>query len=399
LENPFVEKTLRSTHWITQVDGDVLEIGGPIRTADGRRAGHLFVQFSLAEPLRVLNDTNKRDLLVAAMWLVLGVFLTAIFSGSFTRPIVALAEANRQIAAGRLDTRVAIGRDDELGSLARSTNEMAGALQKSLAAERRAREELLQVNQNLEQTVAQRTAQLGAANRELLNANQMEADFAAMIAHDLRSPLTSVVSTAAMLEDGLIGPVTGEQARWLAKIQTSCRQLEDLVNDFLDLSKIEAGRINLGKERFNLNGLIQAGIESYWPLAKENGILLHARLEPGLAEVEADPRRIEQILTNLLSNAIKFTPAGGAVEVGSRRGTDSSIQMWVKDAGVGISPDEMGQLFQKYSQASGGRNSKHSGTGLGLLICKMIAEAHGGSIRVESEVGRGSTFTVSLPAG
>ena len=232
---------------------------------------------------------------------------------------------------------------------------------------------------------------------ELEKAKEMQADFAAMIAHDLRSPLTNVVSTAAMLEDGLLGPINEEQKKWLAKIGTNVHSLVDLVSDFLDLSKLEASRIDLVKKNVDLEQLIRNNIDNYLLVAQAKKIVLRPSVDPALPQLMADPRRLDQVLSNLLSNAIKFTGEGGEIEVGASRRNGKEVWVWVKDTGVGIPPDELGLIFEKYRQSASGKTSSHKGTGLGLVICKMIVEAHGGKIRVDSEEGKGSTFTVTIP--
>jgi signal transduction histidine kinase len=240
-------------------------------------------------------------------------------------------------------------------------------------------------------------AQVKRQAEELKKANELQADFTAMVAHDLRSPLTAVMSTSALLEDGLLGPVTEEQKKWLGKIETTCRKLVELVNDFLDISKIEAGRLDLIREKIDLYELVRGSLENYLPLAKVKNISLSSVVDPNLPRISADPRRLEQVISNLLSNAIKFTPEGGAIEVGASPQNSHGVRMWVKDTGTGISPDEITQLFEKYRQTASGKISEDKGTGLGLVICKMIAEAHGGEIAVQSKPGYGSTFTVTLP--
>ena len=200
-----------------------------------------------------------------------------------------------------------------------------------------------------------------------------------------------------MLEDGLLGPVSEEQQKWLAKMQAMCHNLVDLVNDFLDLSKLEAGHVHLRKERVDLHQLIRNNVETYLPLASHKSIALVEQIEPDLSPVEADPRRLDQVLLNLITNAIKFTPEGGKIEVGAGRDDGAGIKLWVKDTGAGIAPEEIISLFQKYHQTTSGQTSSKKGTGLGLVICKMIVEAHGGGIWVESEPGKGSKFTVALP--
>ena len=232
---------------------------------------------------------------------------------------------------------------------------------------------------------------------ELEEANKAQADFAAMIAHDLRSPLLNVVGAAGMIQDGLFGPVNEEQKKWLGKIEASSRNLVDLVSNFLDLSKLEAGYIDLVKEEIDLKELIRAGIENYLTLAREKKISLKDQVDLSFRRIQADPRRLEQVFANLLSNALKFTEEGGTVEVGASQESGAEVKAWVKDSGVGIPADEIAKLFQKYRQTTSGKTAKQKGTGLGLVICKVIVEAHGGKIWVESEEGKGATFTFTLP--
>lgn len=231
---------------------------------------------------------------------------------------------------------------------------------------------------------------------ELDKLNKLQADFAAMMAHDLRSPLTSVISTAAMLGDGLLGPVSEEQKKWLAKIEANCLQLVEIVNDFLDLSKIEAGHIALAKQLVDVRELVRSTVETYLPLANGKKIVIRDRLDANLPLLEVDPKRMDQVLSNLISNALKFTPEGGEIEVGAKR-ENGGVRLWVKDNGLGIAPEEVKTLFQKYRQASAAEESAQRGTGLGLLISKLLVEAHGGRIQVESALGKGSTFTVVIP--
>ena len=245
---------------------------------------------------------------------------------------------------------------------------------------------------------AQLYAQTKTQAIELDKANKLQADFAAMIAHDLRSPLTSIMGAAEMMDAGLVGTVNEEQKKWLGKIQATGRKLVDLVSDFLDLAKIEAGHIGLVTEDMKLEALISSTVENYLPLAQEKGIALR-NLTPSLPAIHADPRRLDQVLCNLLGNAIKFTNQGGSVEVGACLGEVAEVKVHVKDTGVGIPKEEIAGLFQKYRQATSGKAYGKKGTGLGLVIAKMIIEAHGGTISVESEEGRGTAFVFTLPVG
>lgn len=226
---------------------------------------------------------------------------------------------------------------------------------------------------------------------------KLKADFTAMIVHDLRAPLTAVMSGTAILEDGLVGPVNEEQKKWLAKVGANSRTLLNLINDVLDLSKIEANRLDLIKEEVDLEELIRNSLEDFLVLAQDKKISLKSRIDRPLPKIKADPRRLGQIFANLISNAIKFTGEGGDIEVGAVREDAAEVKLWVKDVGIGIPAQEMNDLFEKYRQTTSGKTSKHKGTGLGLVICKMIVESHGGRIWVESKEGKGTTFFFSLP--
>ena len=233
---------------------------------------------------------------------------------------------------------------------------------------------------------------------ELETANKLQADFTAMIAHDLRSPLMNITGVAELMMQGTFGGVTEEQKKWLLRIQANSRTLVDLVSDFLDVSKLESGYVEVRKERVDLAELIQMSIENFRVLAQEKGISIRDAVDLSLSAVHVDPRRVDQVLSNLISNAVKFTAERGQVEVGAAMADAAQINVWVKDTGVGIPADEIDQLFQKYRQGGNAKRSSQKGTGLGLVICQMIVEAHGGKIWVESQLGRGSTFFFSLPA-
>jgi PAS domain S-box-containing protein len=244
----------------------------------------------------------------------------------------------------------------------------------------------VEVNAHLQEEIEER-------NR----AEKTLADFTAMVVHDLRSPLSNVVSIAESLQDGLFGQVNEQQNKWLWKIETNCKSLIEHVSDFLDLSKIEAGHIELVNKPVDLKALIQEILVEHSIQADQRQISLRNKIDRELPTIRLDPRRVNQVLSNLLNNALKFSDDGGDIEVGAGRGSGNEINVWVKDAGIGIDSDEIGQIFEKYRQVSSGRNSGHKGTGLGLVICKKIVEAHGGRIWAESQKGKGATFFFSLP--
>lgn len=232
---------------------------------------------------------------------------------------------------------------------------------------------------------------------ELEQANKLQADFTAMIAHDLRSPLMNITGIAEVMIGGMFGSVSEEQKKWLSRLQANGQSLIDLVSDFLDVSKLESGYIEVKRERVDLTNLIQKTIENFRVLAHEKRISISDAVDLSLPTMHVDPRRMDQVLSNLISNAIKFGGDGGETEVGAALADATEVKVWVRDNGVGIPADEIGQLFQKYRQGGNAKCSSQKGTGLGLVICKMIVEAHGGKIWVESEPGHGSTFFFSLP--
>jgi signal transduction histidine kinase len=234
--------------------------------------------------------------------------------------------------------------------------------------------------------------------RELEKANQLQADFVAMIAHDLRSPLMNISGAAEVMMKGMFGGVNDEQERWLGKILANSHSLVDLVSDFLDVAKLEAGYIQLALEPMDLRELIDKSLDNFFFLAQKKQIALTKSVPGFVPLVQGDRRRLEQVINNLMSNAINFTPAEGRIELGLARADDAQVNVWVKDSGVGIAHSEITKLFEKYRQCSNIMESGHKGTGLGLVICKMVVQAHGGRIWVESEQGKGSKFSFSLPA-
>ncbi len=222
------------------------------------------------------------------------------------------------------------------------------------------------------------------------------ADFTALVAHDLRSPLSNVVSIVDSIREGLFGPVTARQEKWLWKIQTNCHSLIQHVSDFLDLSKINAGELQLVKAPAHLASLLDDCAQEFAIEAEKRRIALRTEIADGVRTFPLDQRRINQVLGNLLSNALKFTEAGGTIEIGAGVVGGANVVVWVKDSGAGIPEDEIDRVFDMYRQTQSGQESYHRGTGLGLAICKKIVEAHGGRLWVESEAGKGSVFYFTL---
>ena len=235
--------------------------------------------------------------------------------------------------------------------------------------------------------------------KSLWEIDRIKADFTSMILHDLRSPLAVVKAYGEILRDGLAGPIETRQKEFVGRILSSTEKILALLNDVLDVSKIEAGKLEIAPETVDLRPLLNRVVADFSILAQDKNVQLMSEIHPGLPAAGVDPGRLEQVLNNLFSNAIKFTPGKGRIVLkAGPAGQPDWILIEVTDDGPGISPEETQKLFRKYEQAKAGQSSKTKGTGLGLVICKMIIEAHGGKIGLSSSVGRGSTFWFTVPA-
>jgi len=260
---------------------------------------------------------------------------------------------------------------------------------------KQAEEELLKYREHLEEIIKERTEELVIAKERAEAADHLKSVFLATMSHELRTPLNSVIGFSGVLQRGLPGPLNEEQKKQVAIIRASGDHLLELINDVLDISKIEAGQLQASIEPFNLREVIQKIARLIKPLAEKKDLRFEVEIANDVSSVTSDRRRVEQIILNLLSNAIKFTDEG-MVRVTSRRdGQDVAIA--VIDTGVGIKPDDLRKLFKPFQQIDTGLDRKFEGTGLGLSICKKLLDLLGGRIAVQSEWGKGSTFSFTLP--
>ncbi len=247
----------------------------------------------------------------------------------------------------------------------------------------------------LEEQVTERTAELAAAMEQARAADRLKSAFLATMSHELRTPLNSIIGFSGILLQELAGPLNDEQRKQLSMVRDSSRHLLALINDVLDISKIEAGQLTLDPMTFDLPSVIGKSIDSIAPLARQKGLELRRSIDGEVTTIHTDQRRFEQILLNLLNNAIKFT-ARGYVEVRCCSDGDQ-YQVAVADSGIGIGEEDLAELFQPFHQIDSGLTRSHEGTGLGLSICRRLVELMGGTIGVTSRLGEGSVFTVRLP--
>jgi PAS domain S-box-containing protein len=266
------------------------------------------------------------------------------------------------------------------------------------ATERKnAEERLRRVQEEYTQRLAETNAELAMTNREIERANRLKSEFLASMSHELRTPLHTIIGFSELLGEELEGPLNEKQQRFVQHIHKDSLHLLELINDILDISKIEADRLELRPEPFDFTALVAESLASIRSLAEAKSHILETALDVPTA-VEADRLRIKQVLVNLLSNAIKFTPEGGRIRLEARV-QELFVVVSVSDTGVGIPVEEHDSIFDKFHQVGATTKGIREGTGLGLAITKRLVEQHGGMIQVESKPRQGSTFRFTLPLG
>jgi signal transduction histidine kinase len=310
--------------------------------------------------------TSSRDVFigVAVGAIVLALLLGAVLSWSLIAPIQRIDARLAGIASGDFSRHVDVPNRDELGALGTNVNRM--------------NDELRRLYKELEAT------------------SRHKSEFLANMSHELRTPLNAIIGFSQVLRERLFGDVNAKQEEYLDDILSSGNHLLSLINDVLDLSKVEAGQVELELAQFSLRDALERGVIMVRERATRDGVEIAIAAAPGVDVVEGDERRIRQVIFNLLSNAVKFTPPGGAVDVSAAQ-INGEVRVSVADTGPGLAREDHERIFDEFQQTEAGI-AQREGTGLGLALSKRLVELHGGRIWVESELGQGSRFVFTLPA-
>ncbi len=347
----------------------------------------------MPDPTQNALAKNRAIFLATA---VMTVFLSMIASYVIVRyvivkPLKHLRDTSDEISRGNMEARAEIHTADEFEDVAVAFNKMVRHLVSTQA-------ELKTTNAELDGKVDE----LAQANMRLYEMNRLKSDFLATMSHELRTPLNSIIGFSEVLDS--IKSLDDKQRRYVQNIQKSGRMLLDMINDILDLAKIESGKMELRLADFRIEGVIQAQCDFFRPQTERKNIDLDIEIEPDLPDMFQDQAKVQQMLSNLLSNAIKFTPEGGRINVRAKRDPEGGeLLLTVSDTGVGIAEEDQAAIFEKFRQGTAvmaqgdAITREYSGTGLGLSIVKELCKLLGGEVSLESELGRGSTFSVHLP--
>jgi len=388
-------------------DGKMVHVMQPV-DVDGRSIGRLYLGFSLEELQVRIAKTQRTTALVSLLVLIAGLVIVFAISLLLTNPLQHLTQTVEQISEGDLTKRSQIASRDEVGQLSATFNAMVDKLQT-------AQTELESLNLGLENRVLERTKDLQREiqERKLIEqelliekdraeaANRAKSEFLASMSHELRTPLNAIIGFSQVLNDRLFGELNDRQAEYIKDIETAGEHLLGLINDILDIAKIEAGKMELESSSVEARDFL----EHCFVMVKEKCVKRQVGLELDVADglnglrVSADVRKLKQVMYNLLSNASKFTPAGGRISVRAKR-DDEKVVISVADTGIGLEPDNLEKIFEEFFQVTGGIKDKTPGTGLGLSLARKLVELHGGRIWAESEgLGKGSRFNFEIPIG
>ncbi|MBH0203145.1 MAG: HAMP domain-containing histidine kinase [Nitrospira sp.] len=346
------------------------------------------IGLSTAHLQHSLGQLLCQTVIITLSTLAVGLAVVVVLARRITVPLHALTTAATKLAAGEAVPPMDIRTRDEIGTLTRVFNTMAEALQSR-------EHELRELTHSLESRITARTEELIAANAKLKELDRRKSFFVSTASHELRTPLTSMKVHLANLRDGIDGAVTFDQQQSLLRVESNLSRLQLLIEELLDLSKIEMGQATIRLEPVTLGPMIAKTVEELHPFTSERRVTVRISLPSNLPTVPADPGKLRQILLNLLHNAVKFTPTDTIVDVTVTRISADEIRVSVRDVGPGIAPEDVDKIFYPFYRAPT-VHKKTRGAGLGLTIAKLLVELHHGRLWVETTPGEGSCFYFSL---
>jgi signal transduction histidine kinase len=316
-----------------------------------------------------------------AVFMCVSALVIYAFSVSITRPINRLTVQAKIISQGSLDQTILVDSRDEIGQLATAFNDMGRALNDLYVG--------------LERKVAERTRELTVTNQKLAEASGHKSRFLANVNHELRTPLSSIIGYARLLQRQTEGQISSLQRENLEDLLRNAERLMGLIDSLLDLAKIEAGKMEFLVEPVVIEEVVQGAVATIEPMLGTGSVRLTRDVAPDMAPLYTDREKLRQVLINLLGNAVKFTDRG-AIKISACQ-ENGVFKLAVADTGIGIDRADMDRIFEEFDRGRLSNDGTYRGTGLGLAIVKRLIDVLGGSIAVESEVGKGSTFTVTLP--
>ncbi len=356
----------------------------------------LQIGFSEQTVLNEISQSKIRLFLITLLTGSFGLLLATAFIRYINHRLHTLARQAREIEQGNFDLQLTYKGSDAMGVLIEAFNHMAFSLKQTL-------DDLEAERAGLEKTVQKRTAQLSAtlgrladANLQLQEANITKSRFLASISHELRTPLNGILGTSSLLQEQFFGPLTEKQVEYVTQIEQSATHLLSLINDLLDMAKVDSGTMQLEYSIFDISECITSTLAMMEALFRAKELKVSTREETAMA-IEADYRKCRQILFNLLANAIKFSEPKGHITVTTQKIDQIFMKISVTDRGAGIAPEEQEKIFSEFYQADTRQNHQLGGTGLGLALCRRLVELHGGKIGVVSTLDKGSTFWFTLP--
>ncbi|TNF49415.1 HAMP domain-containing protein, partial [bacterium] len=384
---------------------DVLEVYRIVRLADTDKRVFLLLGFDISDVQAITSKITRLIGINAFLVYIIGLLILIVAVNRLTEPLENLTDGIKDVGLGKTPEPLSVYGNDEVASLTIAFNQMITDLEIS-------RKEILDYQEHLEGMVEDRTEALNRVNEELLEINQslelaneklleldkLKSNFLGIATHELKTPLSVVQGYLDSLKDGFAGELNEAQNQVIDETLHSCRRMTALISDMLDLTRIEAGKMPMEMEDVPIIRIVQRVAGQMVPLLQKKRMTLDIREDGMEAKAVLDEDRITQVLVNLVGNAIKFTPEEGSIIIKAlleREAVPPVVAVTVQDTGIGIGSEDLSHVFEEFAHV--GPLGKEEGTGLGLAICKRIVEAHEGEIRVQSEVGKGSSFTFTLP--